>query len=621
MTKKGATIQFNYKKHDPLPKAKQISFSFTGIYFRDVASWLSINKNNGRLVTVSLNKTVNSLGPGSHKTTFSMWQRGGEFAPGEKVATFTVELFLDDGKQSLFPLFVNFSFIVSNKTPDNQTINIVSERAWTVAKNQFWISLSSTSGYGTGSFQIGVIPQGLSVGRYTGAVTVTIGFWEKDIPVSLIVSEQTTIDEFLFVNPKSLFFGYVLSGNLPGKQTIGVHASRPFEVLTSKSWLRTSIVSGEAKTRAIDLFLDKTVVNLTEGTYSASVQIKLKNIIHTVRVFLDVYKFIETSPLSGKIYYAKDDNNIEVSSSLFNSFFYVLAKTVYNSLTLNAKFAIPFFQGRAKKRIGDFAERVFTPSDFQFFKTPTVYVPYVPVWVDYDTKEKEIDIDKASLQSTIPNIGFLKGNDPSPSLVHSKIPKTLFLTKNGVVSFGVRGDAPLTIDVTGNVEEKISVSVNHNEIFNLHFPLSFLKSIKKGDKIRVSAGDIGVDVVVRESGINHSLIFWENQWGCWDCFECTGAFSHSKTYKQITSKTAVSHELIKTNVHDVKRSTFFKVNTGFILSQEEMYYLEDMLNSKNIVLINNHEVYQVWSTTKKLKVSDSERNLNSFDLSFELTEE
>ena len=111
--------------------------------------------------------------------------------------------------------------------------------------NATWLNLSTTSGVTPGSLSVSVNPAGLSVGTYTGTITISSPSGVQAVTVTLLVSAGAV----LIPNPGSLQLN-VQSGSGGGVQNVIVTSSATpntelsYTVVPSVSWITVSPTSG-----------------------------------------------------------------------------------------------------------------------------------------------------------------------------------------------------------------------------------------------------------------------------------------------------------------------------------------------------------------------------------------
>ncbi|WP_431167903.1 hypothetical protein, partial [Tenacibaculum halocynthiae] len=73
-----------------------------------------------------------------------------------------------------------------------------------------------------------------------------------------------------------------------------------------------------------------------------------------------------------------------------------------------------------------------------------------------------------------------------------------------------------------------------------------------------------------------SMLFWENKWGCWDCFVCTGTFKQSAKFKDTSFAFRKDYQHIETKVLNVQPTTLYQINTGYLYLESEAQTLQKM---------------------------------------------
>jgi hypothetical protein len=183
---------------------------------------------------------------------------------------------------SLSPIKLSFIGTEGGSNPPGQAIAIsnagTGKLSWRVSTDASWLSLSSASGTGAGSFTAMAIVPGLAAGTYSGNVTVTAtgaANTPQTIPVSLTISVQPSPEmsslSTISLSPALLALSATQGGSNPsgavavsntGTGTLSWTAS------TNASWLSVSQGSGIAPSSFVAL---ANITGMAAGTYSANI--------------------------------------------------------------------------------------------------------------------------------------------------------------------------------------------------------------------------------------------------------------------------------------------------------------------------------------------------------------
>lgn len=637
-----ADINFTFKKGDPIPEPQILLYNLpeeTGLE-GDIISfqkpnWLTIESDRANdNLSVSLNVNVNVRPVGEYdKTIIVHGRRLIRFGvPPEPdlifesytIGTFDVTLLLSDRTPiAVTPDKLDFYHKVGNAVlPVKQSLSVVSEKPFTVTKDQPWITVNPDNATGNASIEVGVNVQGLVPGTYNGEVQIRDGIDILTVPVALIVDGQLGTEDFLFTTPNEINFEYTRFGFLPTSRNISVNASGPFSIETEASWIAVSQNSGNQNTLSFDIDINSDTDILGIGVFVSEVVLKLGDIVSKVIVKVDISQFIENLFDSDTLYFTDDDNKIELVSSGGNSQLSVLIKAGNRNKLFRFKYAIPFFRGISTTYIGGELRKVIgrlSQSVISNTLTSKVYAPYKSMVADFDITENKIYSDVILRGVQLNNIRFIKGITPSTNRL-TMLPEKVFMTKQGVLSYSFleqNNTAPNTITIIGDVQKSIPVSLSRNDFYSVVLPLNSISDLKQGDEFKVSVSGVETTVQIKPSGIDHCIVFWENQWGCWDTFECTGQIKSRNKYEYTSEEYYKNRNTLVKEVLETDTIGGFDIDTGWVYSQAEVLYLETMFQSRNIFLGIDGELIQVINKTSSFNTYVTRRFKKSFKLTFE----
>ena len=160
------------------------------------ASWLTVSPSNGTgSGTLTLGINPAGLTAQTYNGTVTVTASGAMNSPQTISVTLTVNA-APQPSLSLSASQASFSFTLGGSGPASQTVNITNagagSLAWSAASNSSWLTVSPTSGTGSGTLTLGINPAGLTPQTYTGAITVT---------ASGATNSQAKISATLTVNP------------------------------------------------------------------------------------------------------------------------------------------------------------------------------------------------------------------------------------------------------------------------------------------------------------------------------------------------------------------------------------------------------------------------------------
>lgn len=627
-----SSLNFSYKKGDALPPARVVNYSapdFGNNFISSEASesWLHASNYSFTSANIYINSNANNLTVGTHSATIEFFNNEEDFKePNQSgpptfiktsLGVVTVSIVITEAViLTLSPDNLTFNYEFGGTTPSAQTVNVTSENSWTITENTNWLSISTTTGSNNGTFQVSVTPSGLNAGTHTTNVTVNDGVTTKTLSVSLIVSEPDTGTDYLYVAPNYLNFGYTISGIIPPFKRVELNSSGNWSATTNKSWIKLVTSSGTSGVGVLEIGLQN-LSGLTIGSYNGIVTITVGSIVKTVNVNLSVYAFAQELLQSFTNYFTEEDNIIEVSSGRYDTHLSISVSSTFEGIIYDVPYAIPFYQGSAKKRIGLEAKKIIGMRPFVGLSNASVFIPYKPVLLNISIKEKELFSETVTQEIQLENIRFIKGYKPTNDWI-SDLPRKVYLTTKGILLFSFLSNYKTanSLEISGAINKKYNVSNEYNEFYSAILPLEN-ENLKVGDIINVTALSTSIQIQIKPDGVDHSFVFWENQWGCWDAFEFTGEFTESSNIKQTSFSFRKNHNQKETKVLDITDKRMYKVNTGWIYTDNEVQTLQKMLLSKNIYLMKNNRLVKVKSSNKGLVISKTNKFLKSFDLKFE----
>ncbi|WP_281991409.1 BACON domain-containing protein [Aquimarina aggregata] len=637
-----ADINFIYKKGDPYPVTQILSFDLPeetdlegDIISFQKPNWLTIESDRTNdTLSISINVNVNVLSVGNYNKTivvygrrlvgFGVYPEPDLIFESYTVGSFDVSLLLSDRTPiAVTPDKLDFYHKVGNAVlPVNQSLLVVSEKPFTVTKDQPWLTVNPDNATGNASIGVGVNVQGLVPGTYNGEVQIQDGIDILTVPVALIVDGQLGTEDFLFATPEEISFEYTRFGFLPTSRNISVNASGGFTLAAAASWITISQNTGNQNTLSFDIDINSDADLLGIGVFVSEVELNLGDITTKIIVKVDVSQFIENLFDSNRLYFTDDDNKIELVSSGGNSQLSVLIKAGNRNKLFRFKYAIPFFRGISTTYIGGELRKVIgrlSQSVISNTLTSKVYAPYKSMVADFDITENKIYSDVILRGVQLNNIRFIKGITPSTNRL-TMLPEKVFMTKQGVLSYSFleqNNTAPNTITISGDVEESIPVSLSRNDFYSILLPIHSISGLNLGDEFKVSVSGIETTVQIKPSGIDHCIVFWENQWGCWDTFECTGQIKARNKYEYTSEEYYKNRNTLVKEVLETDTIGGFDIDTGWIYSQAEVLYLETMLQSRNILLLIDGKLIQVINKTSSFNTYVTRRFKKSFKLTFE----
>jgi hypothetical protein len=628
-----STINFTYKKFGSVPPGVLITHDrfFENIptvpdMYPDLIEFYDVTKTSLKVrVKASVADTLNA---GLHVENFNIELYDVDLQRNFPVGSVTINTTIEDTVLlSLSPTNASFNFTVGGANPINKVISITSENAWTIAKTAAWLTLSLTSGSNTGSFEIGVITTGLVAGVYTDTVTVDDGVSTKTVAVTFTVSDGNTATDFLYVSPSLAKFGYTIGGAVPPAKNIEINASEAFTAAVSETWLSLTATTGVAGAQIIELSLVDGVdlAALTQNTYTATVTITMASFIRVVSVELAVYQFTNIIPSNASLLFTEDINNVAFGTSRLDSFMQLNFSTFYKNTNYYFEAKLPIFKGGASKDVGVIPRKIIGKQNIIGLADFTVFQPYTPLVLNITTQEKELFTETIIASSSISNLKFIKGKKPTNNWL-SDLPKTLFLTKKATICFSVLSNLTedTSIEITGAVTKSINVSqfVNASRYFyTVVLPISEIANFTEGHEFTVSFYGESFTVVIIDECVDHSMVYWENQHGCFDSLELTGEVEITPQINRTVANFRKSEFVSENKILDISKPISYKINTGYLHTKECIETIQKMLYSKNIYLQTQNFTVPVIPENRSIPTFQTLRENADFNIVFNHTEE
>jgi large repetitive protein len=277
LTVSPSTLTFTYQTGGTLPSAQAVAVSGSGATMNYAATtsatWLNATPASGTTPgSLSVGVSPTGLAVGSYTGTVTVTGAGAANNP----QTVSVSLNVTAAPSlMLTPATLAFSYQVGGSTPATQSVSVASSGialSYTVATSAAWLTASPASGTTPGTVTVGVNPTGLSVGTYTGTVSITAsGAPSKTAAVTLTVTAAPL--PTLSASPASLTYTYQMGGSMPAAQTVAFSSGGTavnYTTSTSATWL--SVTPGSGTTPG-NLNVSVNPSSLTAGTYTGNVTV------------------------------------------------------------------------------------------------------------------------------------------------------------------------------------------------------------------------------------------------------------------------------------------------------------------------------------------------------------
>ncbi len=280
----------------------QVSFTATA---QSSGNWLSVSPSTGTAPgSIVVSASVAGLAANTYTGTITITPTS-----GSNTSALTLPVTLVVSSTSL--LVVNPSSITfnsqagSNSSLSPQTVAILSTDSspitYTVTDTTNglnWLLLNQTAGTTAANIQLSANPAGLSVGTYTGTVTIRASGNVANSPQTVAVTLNVTSSNTLSATPSSLSFSQATNGSAPQPQTINVTSSGASSgqqitfsaavALTQQgqNWLTVSPTNG---TTSSALTVSANGAGLAPGTYTGQIVLSSPGVnSSTVNVTLTV---------------------------------------------------------------------------------------------------------------------------------------------------------------------------------------------------------------------------------------------------------------------------------------------------------------------------------------------
>lgn len=592
--------------------------------------WVNIfNDGNELLLYVALSvNVVDSLPAGRYEDRIVVYENilinPGNGGPSEVILSvideYSVAVVLTDHiPTEVFPNRFDFYYQIGNTSfPVSQSLTISSIRGYAITANQSWLRISEDSGTANQTVQVGVSVLGLTPGTYNGLVQVSDSYGDIEVAVELLIDGETGTEDFLFVTPDILRFEFTRFGFIPNPQNISVNASGVFSVESEAEWFGTSITTGTENTLSFDAILNPLINNLTIGVYTSQCVIRLGEISKIVSIELTISQFMEEVFDADTLYFTDDENSIRLASSDIGTNLVVRIEANYNQQLFRFTYAVPFFRGESKTYVGKETRKILGKLSPEVLENTGIiaYVPYAPARLNFQISENILYTDTIVRGMQLSDIRFIKGVRPE-GVKLSSIPEKIYLTTEGVLSLSfLSASVPDVIRVTGDLDRSFVVAPPQNEFYSILFPLRSF-SLETGQQCTVTVAGVSTVVQIKPKGLDQCIVFWENKWGCFDAFECTGKISIRNAYKYTKETYRHSRSALSQALLEVATTQRITIDTGWIYSGEEVVFLTTMLQSKNVYLKYKEDIIPINHLTSNLTLVESRRYKTSFKLTFE----
>jgi hypothetical protein len=625
-----STIDFTYKKFGTIPPAVVVFHDFDEEVITTASSdFLEIYDVTLNSFKLRLKATgADALAVGVNTVSEDIFYYNDVLDINKRLATLTLNITITDTVLlSVSPDNVAFTFQSGGATPANKIISVSAEEDWTVTKTAAWLSLSAASGTSSGSFEVGVISTGLITGVYTDTITVATEVETVTISVTFTVTDANTSTNYLYLNPTSLKFGFTVGGTIPPAKNIELNSSDTFTASVNVPWLELPTTTGAAGAEIIQLTVKSgaELDALLEGSNYAVVTITVASIVKTIDVSLEIYDFTAETPSNTDLLFTDDTNTLSLKSSRLDTFMQVNFTAIYNTVLYNFTVQTPFFMGGSSRNLGVIPKRILGSQNIIGLAELNIFQPYLPVVLNLELHEKELFTEAIVASSAVNNLKFIKGVAPADSFL-SEIADTMFLTTKATLCFSVLSEnvSDASIFITGAITKEIDVSdfiFTENDFYTVVLPIASLGEFLEGHEFTVSFLNKEITVNIIADAVDQTMVYWENNNGCFDALELTGEVTITPGMSRKTAQFRLSETTTINKTLSVTKPKSFSINTGVIHSNNQLKMIERMLYSKNIYIQTQGETVAVIPTTKKVPTYQTLATLKDFNINFSNAEE
>ena len=627
---------FVFKKHVQNPDAAyNITFEHKDLRDSGSSSWkirdaippwldvvnLLFNQNTKEInFTIRIKEGyANSMAFGLYSTILRVEWRILPFGvlkrPNDAIDRLTVTLDVKDTLVlNVTPNPLVFNYVIGDPLPGNKLLQITSETNWTITAYQPWISLSDSSGTDSGQVLVGVDPSGLVLGKNESFLLIQDGNFQKSVVVIFNISEGDTENDYLYIEPRNIEFVSEEGIANTKEITLNLDVSNDWTATLSEAWLGLDSLAGASGLTDLVATVDSATLDV--GAYTGYIEFKNGDLIKKVYVTLTVIAFLVDGIESEGTYFAKDRNKLNVSNTEDNTF--LVLDIVSSNGTSNVPYQkeTPFFKGLANVLIGTETTHLLksvVPTN-SFVSRIQNNIKPININIDAFSENRFTDVQKVI--SSFSNLKFLNGKTPVVANKLSYIPAAITVTNKAVLSFSYfSATAPTEINITGDATAVIGASVPNNlYVYNAIIDLSVLDLVV-GNTITITLETIAIQVTIKPSEAEQTIIAFENEWNEYELIELTGYLTVTPDAKKQTTQLQVEGEK-HTKVTSIDSGFSYDVATGNIYSQEEKEWIAKILDSKRVFIYINGEPVEIVMITKSLPVYKTREYLKSYKLKF-----
>lgn len=243
-------------------------FSGTGLKLTANGASLSISSSTDQQITAYL--------PGSYNGLVKLAVSNGN---GQHTVNIITAAAQQPPAISLSTTGVNFSYNLGASSPASQSITLTNSGggslSWSASSSAPWLTISPSSGVGSGALTLGINTTGLIAQTYNGTITVTApGAANSPQTVAVVLTVTATQPPSISLSSTRISFSYTLGGSTPASQTASFTnaggGTLAWSATSGNPWLTVSPTSG-AGSGTLTVGINPT--GLTAQTYSGAITV------------------------------------------------------------------------------------------------------------------------------------------------------------------------------------------------------------------------------------------------------------------------------------------------------------------------------------------------------------
>lgn len=336
--------------------------------------------------------------------------------------------------------------------------------------------------------------------------------------------------------------------------------------------------------------------------------------------------------ITGTIHGTLNNEKIKVTTATENSYLLCALTVNFNSEVWTHTFEVPFFNGDAELYFANYIHSLMTQkfNNLQFLTSQitTHSFDLANVSVVITERKDGADIDEHTIEFYY-MIGkftpFLYSSISGTNVIFLPVNTTKIFTRKALFGFTfLAAEQPDKVVVNG-VEIAITSQPTIRLLHSIIVPIDlvvgstveeFTFKIKFPSGAEIDAGSI----YVLENGVDHNLMFYQNEFGALSTIEFTGEITFEDAFKSDDFSISSNGNLL-TVESKIDLSNIFKVNTGYIFDESKHKMITTLLKSFNRFSYDNNQFTRVTlNGTHKLSPYQSGLPDYNEDLNFKISE-